>query len=390
MMRGTLGEESTSLDPVPVEVIPMVNLLSILLTACIRECFCSIYFHMYQSIRIDISFSTSRYNFLKLSFKNVKTVFFNKRLRDLRPPKFRNILRKIFRHGDPSVNYYDTAIAEITAPGEPYETTTITVRGTDFIGFKHAPQNLLEIYRFGLEHAQDDFYVYQKERFTYAEAWRIAAKVANTLLNSDFQFGDRVGISLRNYPEWIWAFMGITAVGGVATALNAWWTSTEMCHAIKDSGLTLLVVDGERYARIKDYIDELGLTVITVRAGDQPNTIEWQDWIAAAADEMPNLHVPSALPATLLYTSGSTATPKGVLSSHQALTHALLGWEAGAIINWRAAQIKREHQGQGDTMSGRILENDSLVQTHRRRMRLNPLVFLRCRCFTSLDSQSKC
>lgn len=250
------------------------------------------------------------------------------------------------------MNYYETAIAEITAPGEPYETTTITVRGTDFIGFRNAPRNLLEIYRFGLEHAQNDFYVYEQERYTYDKAWRLAAKVANTLLNSEFQLGDRVGISLRNHPEWIWAFMGITAVGGIATALNAWWTTTEMCHAIKDSGLSILIVDSERYTRIKDFIDDLGLTVITVRTGNQPNSTEWQDWIGSASDEMPNLHVPATLPATLLYTSGSTATPKGVLSSHQALTHALLGWEAGAIINWRAAQLRREHHGQDSAMSG--------------------------------------
>ena len=250
------------------------------------------------------------------------------------------------------MKYYESAIADVTAPGEPYETTTITVRGTDFIGFKHAPQNLLEIYRFGLEHAQDDFYVFQKERFTYAEAWKVAARVANTLLNCEFRIGDRVGISLRNYPEWIWSFMGITAVGGIATALNAWWTTAEMCHAIKDSGLSTLIVDSERYSRIKDFIDDLELTVITVRAGDQPNSIEWEDWIAGASDEMPDLHIPSSDPATLLYTSGSTATPKGVLSSHQALTHALLGWESGAIINWRAAQIKREHLGKGSAMSG--------------------------------------
>ena len=250
------------------------------------------------------------------------------------------------------MNHYETAIAEITGPGEPYETTTITVRGTDFIGFRNAPRNLLEIYRFGLEHAQNDFYVYEQERYTYDKAWRLAAKVANTLLNSEFQLGDRVGISLRNYPEWIWAFMGITAVGGIATALNAWWTTTEMCHAVKDSGLSILIVDSERYTRIKDFIDDLGLTVITVRTGNQPNSTDWQDWLAHASDEMPNLHVPAALPATLLYTSGSTANPKGVLSSHQALTHALLGWEAGAIINWRAAQIRREHQGQGDNTSG--------------------------------------
>ena len=60
---------------------------------------------------------------------------------------------------------------------------------------------------------------------------------------------------------------------------------------------------------------------------------------------MPELDIPGHEPATLLFTSGSTAHPKGVLSNHRAIVSALLGWEAGATINWRAQQLEMEAQG---------------------------------------------
>lgn len=227
----------------------------------------------------------------------------------------------------------ERAINEVTAKGKPFETETVNINNVDFIGFVNAPKNLRELYRSGLNHERD-FYVYENERFSFTEAWNIAAQVANKLKELGIEKGDRVGISLRNYPEWVFAFMGITAMGGVAVAMNAWWSTEEMAYGIEDSGLKLLFVDQERLDRIGDHANELGIALVTVRS--QPSAFQtWQEFLDGADDTMPETELDASDNATLLYTSGSTAHPKGVLSTHRSICNALLGWEAAGAIGYQ-------------------------------------------------------
>ena len=244
-----------------------------------------------------------------------------------------------------STNIYEAAIADVTAVGQPYATEPIQIDDVEFIAFSNAPKNLTAVYRSGLQHADKDFYVYQDERYTFEDAWQNAAKAANALLAEGCKRGDRIGISLRNYPEWIWAFMGITAIGGVAVALNAWWTAEEMIYGIKDSGLRLLFADRERVDRISPHTEELGLKVVSIR--DPENRyIPFDDFLLNASIEMPDIDIDSSESATLLYTSGSTAHPKGVLSKHVSIANALLGWEAGGMVGMRMMQLMREASGE--------------------------------------------
>ncbi|MCY3883323.1 MAG: class I adenylate-forming enzyme family protein [Gammaproteobacteria bacterium] len=243
-------------------------------------------------------------------------------------------------------DFLSQATTDVTAPGQPYETRVVEVGSVDYIGFVNAPQNLRELYRNGLKFANQDFYVYQDERYTYADAWKLAAQVANRLIESGVCPGDRVGISFRNYPEWIWTFMGITSMGGIAVAMNAWWSTEEMIYGIRDSGLNTLFVDQQRFDQIRDHIDELRLNVVTVRAQEQPASTTWTEWLGDAPSDMPDVDIPEQSPATLLYTSGSTAHPKGVLSTHLAITNALMGWESGGFIGMRAFQLRTQQERQ--------------------------------------------
>ena len=227
----------------------------------------------------------------------------------------------------------DQAIAEVTAPGKPFETEIVNVNGVDFIGFVNAPKNLRALYESGLRHDRD-FYVYDEDRYTFTEAWQVAAQVANKLQALGIQPGDRVGISLRNYPEWILAFMGITSMGGVAVCMNAWWSAEEMIFGIEDSGLSLLFVDQERLDRIDSYAETQNLPLVTIRCEQNQHTT-WQDFLDGVSGEMPNSPIDPDDNATLLYTSGSTAHPKGVLSTHRSVCNALLGWEAAGSIGYQ-------------------------------------------------------
>ncbi len=228
------------------------------------------------------------------------------------------------------------ASARVTAPGQPYEVIEQVVDGHRFRVFKNAPANLRELYRSSLEHGRKDFYIYRGERYTFAETWGHAARVAQRLLVVGVQPGDRIGIAARNYPEWLFAFMGITSIGAVAVTMNAWWSAEELAYGIDDSGLKLLFADAERLERVLPLQASRDLTLIAIRAdaiaAEHPSVLTWQQFLGAADDTMPEPAIAPDANATILYTSGSTAHPKGVLATHRSIIHAVMGWECGGAI----------------------------------------------------------
>jgi long-chain acyl-CoA synthetase len=236
------------------------------------------------------------------------------------------------------------AAAALLAPGGAYELTTANIRGVTLPVFRHAPPDLGALYRDALAHADATFYVYEGERYSFADAWARATRVMAGLRELGVRPGDRVGIALRNYPEWVFAFMGITAMGGVAVAMNAWWSGAELLYGVEDSGLRVLFADAERLERLLPLLDEApqcaGIALVAVRApGVQHQRVRhWDAFIAGATG---HTAAPAAIHpddhATLLYTSGSTSRPKGVVSSHRAVIHSLLGWEAAAALARAAA-----------------------------------------------------
>ena len=223
------------------------------------------------------------------------------------------------------------AAARVTAVGQPYETRVERIRGVDFTVFVNAPANLRVLYASSLAHAAKEFYVYADERLTYQHMWNAAAQCANRLCERGIKPGDRVGIALRNYPEWIAAFMGITSIGAVAVAMNAWWSGDELLYGMDDSGLKLLFTDAERTERLVGRLGNRNVELVTVRH-QRAGITSWEQFVGGASTRMPTPPIETEDNATILYTSGSTAHPKGVLSTHRAITNALLGWECGKAI----------------------------------------------------------
>ena len=232
------------------------------------------------------------------------------------------------------LSHYDPAVQELLGPGGEYELMITQIRGAEHPTFKTAPLHLRELFQGALEHATDTFYVYEEERYTFAEAWRNTERVMAGLHVLGVRPGDRVGIAMRNYPEWVFAFMGITSMGAIAVCLNSWWTGEEMMYGINDSGLNTLFVDRERLEVVSPYLDSKNLNVVSVRTqlASGRGVRTWESFVRSGSGVM---HVPEIDPddaATILYTSGSTSQPKGVVSSHRAIIHSLMGWEAAAAI----------------------------------------------------------
>ena len=84
------------------------------------------------------------------------------------------------------------------------------------------------------------------------EAWfRAVAALAAHLQGLGVTKGDRVALAMRNLPEWPVAFFAAVSIGAVCVPLNAWWTGPELEYGIVDSGASIVIVDVERYERIR-------------------------------------------------------------------------------------------------------------------------------------------
>jgi long-chain acyl-CoA synthetase len=237
------------------------------------------------------------------------------------------------------------AIAALTAPGQPYELRTAEIGGRRVRVFANAPRSLREL--FEQTASELPFVVYESERLSYADAWRRAAALAHALaLHYGVGPGDRVAISMRNYPEWILAFTAATSIGAIAVAMNALWTPEEMEYGLLDCGAKVLLADRERLDRLARCSATVDVRVIAVRAAGPlggpsgpggarvlRDVRPFDEVLAAAgAAPMPAADVAPDDPATIFYTSGSTGHPKGVVSTHRNVLSALLSWELDARI----------------------------------------------------------
>jgi len=242
------------------------------------------------------------------------------------------------------------ALARITAVGEPYE----LVDREDIRGpvqtFVNAPTSLRQVYEDAVSDVE--FVVAEDQRWTFAEFWNDAATIGHLLVHDlGVRKGDRVAISMRNYPEWMLAFTAATSVGAIAVAMNSLWNADEMAYGLTDSGAKVLFADAERLALLESMAEPIeGLQVVAVRhTGSPAADVELAGRMAEIGSvPMPEVDIAPTDSALILYTSGSTGHPKGVLSNHHNVIVALMAWEVeyGALAE-RPGNVVAPEEGSG-------------------------------------------
>ncbi|WP_300376570.1 class I adenylate-forming enzyme family protein [Henriciella sp.] len=236
------------------------------------------------------------------------------------------------------------AYKELTGPGGDFEIVRENILGNDILSYKNAPPSIREFWLSTLEFSDRDYLVYHDERLTYAQAHEHVNAVASWLIAQGVKPGDRVAISMRNYPEWMLAYWAGASIGVTIVGMNAWWTAEEMAYALQDSAPKVLILDQERLARLQERPDMAsGMTLVGVRLSDTPSGVVAWNEVVAHGGSMPDVTVDPDSDACIFYTSGTTGFPKGAQLTHRGCVANLMNMlyaraSAGLATHWATGE----------------------------------------------------
>ncbi len=172
------------------------------------------------------------------------------------------------------------------------------------------------------------------ESYTFAEVRRMAESIGRWINENNFTPGSRCAIFADNHPRWVAVYLGIIAAECATVALDTALHTEQVTKLLKDSGSSLIFCDQKHLSVIEEATQGLAARIVLtdsaagggVRTASATATFDEIcqtgpgnfSAVATSADGL----------ASLLYTSGTTADPKGVM-----LTHANLLGEVDAVFN---------------------------------------------------------
>ncbi|KAF8900517.1 long-chain-fatty-acid-CoA ligase [Mucidula mucida] len=237
----------------------------------------------------------------------------------------------------------------LCAPGQLHEWETRLVDGRLQRVYKNLPATLRDFWLRAVDQYGDLTYiVYGEERLTYKDVHERALHAAGVFYTVyGVRKGDRVSVVSRNCSEYLTIFWACHLIGAVVVLVNAWLPIEPLKFCVIHTQCRLLVVDAERAELLAPIVDSItteasGTGVLILRPTSIPAGMEsYHDAVEkhTASHDVLNGY-PTIAPednCAIMFTSGTTGLPKGVLSTQrQFLTNVL-----NTIVGGRRAALRR-------------------------------------------------
>jgi long-chain acyl-CoA synthetase len=233
------------------------------------------------------------------------------------------------------------AVRRLTAADGIFAVTERQVAGVPRRVFTHAAPTVLDILTSGRGHGGTDFLVFGDRRWSFEQFFADVDALAAVLQHDmGVKAGGRVAIAMRNCPDWVLVFAAAIHVGAVPVLINSWGSAEELEFTLRDSDPTVLAADLPRARLAAEALRQRPTALLFSDVDGGSEHLERHSVAdldvrniedALAAGRGRDYAIVRTEPedmAMLLYTSGSTGHPKGVIYCHvsvgQALMHMML------------------------------------------------------------------
>jgi acetyl-CoA synthetase len=166
-------------------------------------------------------------------------------------------------------------------------------------------------------------------QLTFEQLAEQSRRLANALAGNGVVAGDRIGILLPQCPETVIAHLAAYRMGAIALPLFTLFGPDAIEYRLNDSGASAVISNAEGIGKLLQLGDKLTARPFLVSIDERVagSVLGWDGLIAAASPDHRRIDTAAEDPAVIVYTSGTTGNPKGVLHAHRMLIGHLPGVE---------------------------------------------------------------
>ncbi|MHA1390647.1 MAG: class I adenylate-forming enzyme family protein [Promethearchaeota archaeon] len=190
----------------------------------------------------------------------------------------------------------------------------------NFITKEDTKMNLRELVNNQAKKYEDKTFMYWEDiTISYSQIDELTNKVANFLYDLGIRKGDKVSVYLPNMPEFVYLYLGIPKIGAVTGPVNALFKAREVKFVVDHSEARIIVTIPKLMAVINEIKNDLPKVEHIIVIGESTEgTLNFWELMEKSSKNAPPVVVIDEKndPAAILYTSGTTGFPKGVLQTH--------------------------------------------------------------------------